>query len=492
MRAYAYFEMAKRYGGVPIITASQQWTGNVNALKVPRSKEKATWDFIMSECDSAIINLPEVNPSSDRRANKYAAYALKSRAALFAASVAKYWNNAPLTGLAVDQGLVGMQASDANGYYDQCIAASEAVISSGKYDLYMPNPASPKEAAKNYQAYFEDVNISPEESIFIKGFVGPTTPLNHNYDWWYNPRQTTAADFPDRCNVTLDLVDAYESYTNPGFDAPVLTSAAADELTNYNGFDENKNYYEWNNTTDIFANKDARLLASVIVPGSIWKKTQIIIQAGYVEPDGTVTIETKASTTVNGVTYYTYGAAAPTQFSGFLNDGGGNYTLTGFEMKKFLQEDINIIANWGQSYSDWVDFRYGEVLLNYAEAVVESGDAARVTKAATAMNATRRRAGHTVDIPLTLTNVLRERRVELAFENQRCWDLIRRRGFHEDFSGTVRHALKPLLDLRQNPPKYIFVRGVRSGEGLETFKPYYYYNMIPGAATNGLVQNPQY
>lgn len=87
--------------GVSIITKYQEFEPNTDNLKVPRSTEKETWDFVMEECDRAIRLLPETrnNPSEEkRRATKWTAYALKSRAALHAASVAKYWDKAPLEG----------------------------------------------------------------------------------------------------------------------------------------------------------------------------------------------------------------------------------------------------------------------------------------------------------------------------------------------------------------------------------------------------------
>ncbi|HUX57472.1 MAG TPA: RagB/SusD family nutrient uptake outer membrane protein [Bacteroidales bacterium] len=493
LRAYAYFEMVKRYGGVPIIKIIQEWTGNVEVLKVPRNTEKETWDFVMSECDVAIAGLPEVNKSSSRRANKFVALALKSRAALHAASVAKYWNKAPLIGTAVDQGLVGMPASDANGYYIQCIEASEAIMNSGKYSLYMPTPANPAVAAENYRKLFEDPNVAPMESIFISGFVSPIREQAHNYDVMFGPVQCSQGwNFSGRCNPTLDLVDIYESYSNPGQSAPIVTTT--DGVTNdYNGYKASNPYIRWDNTYDIFNGKDARLFASVILPGTTWKGITIVIQAGYVQPDGVAKIETKQDITVNGVKYYTFGGANTTQYSGF-DLFSGTQTLTGFSLKKFLQEAVNVTPKAESSTSDWVDMRYAEVLLNYAEAVVESGYTANdaQTKAFEAMNSTRRRAGHTVDIPLTLTNVFRERRVELAFENKRIWDLLRRREYHEVFTGTVRHALAPVLDLRVDPPKYIFVRKYRSSETAKTFLPRQYYRSIPDVAASGLVQNPEY
>ncbi len=68
----------------------------------------------MNECDLAIANLPEITTAAEGalRATKWAAYALKSRVALHAASVAKYWDLAPLTGEVVDANLVGGMTSN--------------------------------------------------------------------------------------------------------------------------------------------------------------------------------------------------------------------------------------------------------------------------------------------------------------------------------------------------------------------------------------------
>jgi len=92
-------------------------------------------------------------------------------------------------------------------------------------------------------------------------------------------------------------------------------------------------------------------------------------------------------------------------------------------------------------------------------------------------------------------NVLKERRVELIFEDFRYWDLIRRRDFHTRFNQTRRFSLVPLLDLRQNPPKYVFLRAHNyfdnANNGL-TFQQRRYYLDIPGVSTNKLIQNPEY
>ncbi|RVU02904.1 RagB/SusD family nutrient uptake outer membrane protein [Mucilaginibacter limnophilus] len=488
IRAFAYFALVKRYGGVPLITSKQEYSGSIEALKVPRSTEKDSWDFVLAECDRAIEKL---GTDKGRRANKYMAYSLKARAALFAASVAKFGSRAPLSGAAVTQKLVGLDASLAKGYYQACIAACEGVMNSGQYSLYKPNPASPEEAAENYRQMFEDPNRAPEEAIMIKGYAMPGDFMGHNYDIWYQPAQTANGwPHPGRMNPILEMIDKYESYTNPGHDAPIITTADGD-YNDYNGYNPSENYLRFNNTTDIFKDKDARLWATIVLPGTMWKNTKIIIQAGFVKPDGQAVIRTNANITVNGNTYYTYGAASVSQYSGF-DPYGGNNTRTGFSFKKFLNQNKQVIAAWNQSTTDFMEFRYAEILLTYAEAVFESGEG-DAQAAKTALNATRRRAGHTVDIPLTAENIERERAVELAYENKRFWDLIRRREYHTLYNNTMIHGLFPLLDLRALPQqKYIFVRAVPPNEWYKTFQPRGYYKAIPGIGANGLVQNPQY
>lgn len=146
--AYAYFQLAKRYGGVSLVKSLQEFNGDYEAVKVPRSTEKATWDYILEECNQAISLLPDGNFGN--RATKWAALALKSRAMLFAASVAKFWNEAPLTGDAVSQKLVGgMDLEDQNRYYQACIDASAEIIGSNKFSLYRPEPGSRDAATEN-------------------------------------------------------------------------------------------------------------------------------------------------------------------------------------------------------------------------------------------------------------------------------------------------------------------------------------------------------
>ncbi len=515
IRAYMYFGLAKRYGGIPLIDHAQQMDEDIYT---PRSTEKQTWDFILAELDKAIAHLPTEWPADKgrKRATVWAAYALKSRVALHAASIAKYWNNAPLVGQAVNQKLVGgMTADDASEYYRQCVEACEKIMQDSGKELYKPAPATAAEAAANYQLLFEksgDQGVQTEV-IFSKAFTDGSQSMvsvygkqGHNMDILYQPSQTQPGFLCwGRHTPTLDLVDLYEDYTDDGTGASAKLATRVDGNENTylatpgaTGIGLLSDYIQYDDPAELLAGKDARLKASMLYNGAVWRGKSIIIQAGLVKPDGSAMLYVDGSATGNdGKTYYTYGGPTNDSYSGFYGMTNGteaNFTTTGFSLRKFLQEGKALSPDFFTSTNDFIDLRLAEIYLNYAEAAAESG-LGNAALASQCLNAIRHRAGHTDDISLTLANVLKERRVELAFEGQRYWDLVRRREFHTGFTQRIRKALLPMVDLRGATPKYIFVRANNyydNSVGGLTFQPYYYYLPIPGIASNNLVQNPQY
>ena len=83
-RAITYFFMVKRYGGIPILTKAQAINAPMEELLVPRNKEIEVYDFIIDEMDWIATDLPESYGSEEVGfPTKYAALALKSRAALY-------------------------------------------------------------------------------------------------------------------------------------------------------------------------------------------------------------------------------------------------------------------------------------------------------------------------------------------------------------------------------------------------------------------------
>lgn len=511
IRAYIYFGLAKRCGGVPLIDYVQDGDykpGDASKLFIPRSTELDTWKFVLNECDLAIVHLPETVTKDDGiyRASKWAAYGLKSRAALFAASVAKYWNNAPLTGEAATKKLIGgMSDADADFFYQECISASEAIITQSGKSLYKPAPASPEEAANNIRQLFLNF-VGNDEVIFGKAYLDGSIykEQGHNYDRNYILAQVNTGGSMrfGRFNPTLDMVDMYEDYTDngTGASAKIVTRTDGNEavvsgINRPNALNLSVPYKKYNDLYEPFKNKDARLLASVIVPGSEYAGTKIIMQGGIVKQDGTYAVyANEQAKGKDGKTYFGYGAEGATQYSGFAALGGSedsNYSTTGFSIRKYMQEGTMPSADMGSTTS-YIDMRLAEFYLNYAEAVVESGKGDKAL-AAKYINDLRHRAAHKDNIPLTLDNVLKERRVEMAFEGQRYWDLMRRREYHTRFNSTSRTVLVPMIDLRENTPKYIFIRAYFHRDEQyngRTFQPEGYYSEIPGISTNGLVPNP--
>lgn len=510
VRAYMYFEMAKRYGGVPLIDRVQDGDydpSNPDALKVARSTEKETWEFIIKNCEDAAALLP-ANSSEEFRATKGAAYALESRAALHAASVAKYWNEAELSGEAVSKGLAHMNASDANAFYAKVIDAVDKLVALGKYSLYEPAPANPAAAAANYQNLFRSVSTS--EYIFGRGYVDNSTFSGRNQGHTFAqfailPQWDPGCLYFGRYNPTLNLVDVYEDYTDngTGASAPIVTknSGAETPVARFGSANNpidltTLDLKQYDSYAEAFANKDARLHASVILPGSSYSGTQVVMQGGMIDGDGVSSIYTNNEFTKNGVTYYALGAQTPAGFSGFTNIGNGengNWSTYGFGLRKWMPEGETIKSADLTGAFPYIDMRLAEAYLDYAEAVAESGQG-DATKAAGYLNAIRRRAAHTDQIPLTVANVVKERQVELAFEGHRYWDLIRRREMHKVFTNNfIRQALVPIIDLRGATPKYSFVRANNLPEensGGRNFQPIDYYGGVPNASNDGQINNP--
>lgn len=516
-RAYMYYGLVKRYGGVPLIDKVQDddyADGGPGAVAVPRSTELDTWKFVLNECTLAAATLPDATSGSDLyRVTKWAAYALKSRVALHAASVAKYWNLAPLAGEAVTQKLVGgMTSADADAFYKECIEASKSLIENSGKSLYKPAPATVKEAASNFQALF--LNDQNEEVIFSKAYLNGTTNTNQGHSYaQFNilPQVNPGALKYGRFNPMLEIVDLFEDYTDDGTgkSAKIVTRTDGNEDAYIPNFHNMNNasvvntlmsvpFVKYSDLYEPFANKDARLLASVVVPGSSYAGTEIIIQGGFIKDNNSYVAYSNESTQKNGTTYYALGAEGETMFSGFNNVNSGedaNWTATGFGVRKYMPEGESMSPDRLSSTTSYIDMRLAEVYLNYAEAVVENGSGFGDKELAeNYLNALRRRAGHTDRISLTLESVLKERRVEMAFEGKRFWDMNRRREFHTEFSNNrIRKALVPMLDLRGAEPKYVFARVNYFGDetrGGRTFQNINYYRGIPNIATNGLVQNP--
>lgn len=468
IRAMHYFTLVKRYGGVPIISEPQVYDpNNIEALMVPRNKEIEVYDFIVKECQEASADLPEMRDAEEKyRANKYAALALCSRAALYAGSIARY-------GTVQLDGLVGIPSSEADRFFEISYEASKYIIKSNNYALYN---SKPDDKAQNFCDMFLKGNGDNGEFIFQKQY-NVAGGKGHDWDKRNAPFSYRGGGWGCGMAPTLELVESYE-YVDGSVGTLKLEDASGKPL-------------RFDSPYDAFANKDPRLFASVYLPGSPCQSTNVEWIRGVIasdneryqastQPDGNNTV------VINGVTYNTSG-----------KDGGadaGDASKTGFYQKKFFDETLTDM-NMGKSETPWPVFRLGEIYLNFAEAAFELN---KPSEALEAVNKIRERAGIVLLGNIDMVKIRHERRVELAFEGHRFWDMKRWRIAHLDvqqgglngFRGT---ALYPWYDIRDG--KYILERGYNSPKQVRIFLEKNYYTKINQDDMNSnpnLVQNPGY
>ena len=517
VRAYYYFGSVRKYGGVPIVTVplDDQYDGVENAgLYIPRSTEKETWDFVLSELTEVAKILPESRTDGAYRADKWAALGLKSRVALYAASVSKYWKNAEISTEyeAVTQKLAYMEASYADDYYQQCIDASLEIINSGKFSLYNAEPATLNDAITGLTDLF--LARHDEEWIFGKSYNNGTPSASNGFDWNNSPMQAKFSEavgvWKWGCyNVNAELIDLYDNYDDNynAVDGTIDTRAGENDEATWlpqiyadatiaEGYD----YVKYKSLGEPFADKDARFQAWVIYPGINFRGVDIVIQGGIWGDKLLIADSEKDYVTAGGKKYYMYGADNGENYSGFNKMGNandGSWYSTGLGIRKYLDP-----AGAKQySTNPWYDIRYTEILLNYIEAEVEkNGDNAGKSKEY--LNAIRRRAFFKDQVDATLDNVLKERRLELAFEDDRSMTLHRRREYYRpnhpdtDVKEMVRRAIVPVADVRSGKLEYIFVRANMFADDTDKHTTAYqtqpngYYDGIPNYAKNRLVKNP--
>ena len=458
-RAFGYFAMVKRYGGVPLVTKVQKLEGqDVETLRLPRNKEYEIYDFIKAECQAIESLLPEKRTDNEQyRATRYAVNALECRAMLYAATEAKYGN------VQLD-GLVGIPADKAEGYFKDAKAAAKKIIDSGKFALY----SAKSDKAENFQYLFLDETSANTEQIFTKAF--DASDKGNSFDY-FNAPQSFKLDYGCVTNPTADFVADFE-YVD-GSDGALKVK------------DGSGNPIKYNDPTDLFKDKDPRMLGSILYPFCPWQGGKVEVRKGIVKPDGTVVTASSLGDTYEG-TNVTIAAKDGTLTS-------TDVTKTGFYIKKFMTP--NKVVDWGKGEANWMVFRYGEVLLNFAEACVELGDNA---EALAAVNQLRNRAGIAPRTSINRDQVRHERRVELAFENHRWWDIRRWHIADQLLNATQFKALNPYLvwedGKKVEQMKYIF-KIEDAPKNTRTFLPKLYYERIPAEAisTNpNITQNPGY
>ncbi|HAX15468.1 MAG: RagB/SusD family nutrient uptake outer membrane protein [Bacteroidota bacterium] len=450
LRASYYFTMVKRMGGVPLILESETYdfSGDATYLQHPRETEAALYDFVISEADAILADLPsDVNTKS--RASKGAVLAMKARAALYAGSIARYGASTPQVSL--PGGEVGIPASRAEEYYTTALSAAQSIINGevGNYSLYEKKP----DLSENFASIFYDKSNNPE-AIFVEDYKLQSGKV-HGFTIANQPRFGAEEEEGGRINPALSLVQSFE--TLDGEYAPLPIEDASG----------NPIYYD--TPEGVFANRDARLMGTVIVPGSSFKGREVDIFAGIQLADGTIISGDSRGQQkeVMGTDMKVVGFDGPI-------DGLEFTAQTGFYIRKYQDPKAGSGQRGTQSDVWFIRYRYAEVLLNAAEAAFELN---QPTVAAGYLNQVRRRAGITTDLAaadITFDRIAHERFVEFAFEGLHFFDLKRWRIAHEVLDGTPMDAATITDNIGDATKRLTQPFGLW---------PYKYYN--PGDANDG-------
>ncbi|MEN8155768.1 MAG: RagB/SusD family nutrient uptake outer membrane protein [Bacteroidota bacterium] len=445
LRAFNYFSMVKRYGGVPLITYVQSLDEPDEALYPARNTEKEVYDFVIDEVDEILNDLPEATTDFGRP-SRYAALALQSRAALYAASIAQF--------VSVQlEGVVGIDESLANEYYQISYDASKAIMD-GPHDLYNVD-ADKVENFKNVFLVEDNIEvIFARKHDYTSRFSGGT---GWSYDFFQAP-SPCAWGGGNQDGVYLEMIEEFENIDG--------SSGKLDRVAIQQGL--------WT-VDELFGQREPRFKASIYTQDDVWKGAVVDFHNGLVLPDGTI----KLDASYEGV------MAVGDQFT--IKRGTG---ATSFGVMKYLDEGHDTMGPRASSGTDYIVFRYGEVLLNFAEAAFELGKPA---EAMDAMNLLRDRAGVALLTSIDQQIIRHERKVELAFEGHRYWDVRRWRTGVETLGRTF-SGLRFILDYTTRKYKMEVIDPIE-GDFIPVFSEANYYlpiTMVRTGNNPNLVENPGY
>ncbi len=348
LRAYFYFELIKRYGGVPLVTEALEVDDNYQ--DVNRATLDECIQFILDECNFVANNLPAHNEYASGELGRITsgmALALKSRLLLYAAS--DLFNDPSwASGFSQPQ----LIASQNGGRMEKWEAAANAAKTVIELPDYSMDP--------DYENIFEDFTSS--EIIFSRREQNKNDFERINYPVGY--------DLGNSGNTpSQNLVDAYEMIDGTEFDWDNEEHASAP-----------------------YENRDPRLNLTVLTNNTEFKGRPVEAWVG-----------------------------------GLDGLGGVNATKTGYYLRKYVHPNLDLLQDQTSVHA-FVIFRLGEIYLNYAEALNEYDPGHSDIKYY--VDEVRLRVGMP-ELPEGLSQeemrerIRNERRIELAFEDHRFWDVKR-------------------------------------------------------------------
>lgn len=393
MRAYYYQQLARYYGGVPLV--DRPYELGEETYEAPRNTWEETINFIVADLDDAASLLAGKSMAAGR-ATELAALALKSRVLLYAASdlhdaSTAQANSSVLAGFSNIE-LVAYTSGSQTERWQKAQAAAKAVLDKASGANYgLSAPVSQEEGIQNYINTSLSRNGGQADLILGRYFISAKRENGGRQGLFNGPNgyNNWAGNTP----VQL-LVDDYQMMDGSDFDWSNPEHAAAP-----------------------YENREARFYASFLYEGAQWKPRSTANQAK--DPLGQ--IQTGTYEVNPGGTVQTHFGLDTRNSS--IEDWNGSYT--GYYMRKFIDPDPAIVDQNTWQEVPWPVLRYTEAVLNYVEASIELG---QEDEARNWLNQIRYR----VALPAVtatgedLVDAYRnERRVEMAYEEQRYHDARR-------------------------------------------------------------------
>ncbi len=385
LRAWFLLQLIKRYGGVPFSTSEYGLDFDYSTVTRPTFADCVRQ--ILSDCDTALGCDDELfgwhsgtDDTERGKMNKGIAWAIKSQAALFAASPLWYDSSDPKRVTWEEAAQITKDAMDK--------------MKENGYELYRRSPSN-RLAQNAYDLYFQsrsDVsgNVDKETIFEIRDRMEV---------YMYHGLPTFDGAVTSGANPTQELVDCYE-LTNGV--RPILGYADPDHLQPVINPDAKKGNVKYDDQNP-YANRDPRLTATVYYNNS------------YVRGD----LSERVGTYV--------GLEDTPDGNQIINPNDRRFTNTGYYMRKYTNGASNHMENQDGYFKL---MRYAEILLNYAEAAGEAATDVVPNEAIDAVNLVRQRVSmpklaYGMSKEEFLERVHNERRVEFAFEEIRFFDVRR-------------------------------------------------------------------
>lgn len=366
LRAIQYFDLMRVYGGVPIVTTAQTPSFDDPSIKLPRAKVSEVVAQIVADLDAAATLLPpQWNSANYGRFTRGAALAQKSRVLLTYASPLfnKNWDTS-------------------NERWDAALAAglaAETQLTADGFGLFGTN-------AKQWSEMFLVNNSFCKEAIVVQLLASTSSAVNINNGWEGSIRLTSQGG-RGATEAPKEMIDLF----------PMADGSRPTIANGYNDF-------------LFFKGRDPRFYRTFAFSGSYWPYTNSLTSA--------------AQPTVWAYRWVDNSNKA--YFSGNNNENSPAF------VRKMSNPTESNASSFAFSGTDIFEYRYAELLLNIAECYAAKGE---ISNSLSYLTKIRQRVGiqsaNNYGIG-TLTSkyaaieaCLYERRVELAYEGKRYWDIQR-------------------------------------------------------------------